>query len=269
MFDYAVLDRPIVIHAPDWEAYRALRGTYFDLHGGAARARSRATRTRWSRRCARAPTARPPARARSARASARSTTAAPPSASCAACGSASASRPRRGRAGDAVTPAARARRRRRPQRHEPARPASSASSASTSRSPRCKADDTNPRGFGEPRWVVDFHTRLLRKRARDRQRLAARRLGARRRGRPRTPPSAPSCASGWRASSTSADARRRQGPAHGLVPAAVDALRGRRSACAPSFVTMLRHPAEIARRARASPTARGRRRPAAPPPGST
>jgi len=31
MFDYAVLDRPIVIHAPDWEAYRSLRGTYFDL----------------------------------------------------------------------------------------------------------------------------------------------------------------------------------------------------------------------------------------------
>jgi CDP-glycerol glycerophosphotransferase (TagB/SpsB family) len=31
MFDYAVLDRPIVIHAPDWEVYRRLRGTYFDL----------------------------------------------------------------------------------------------------------------------------------------------------------------------------------------------------------------------------------------------
>jgi CDP-glycerol glycerophosphotransferase len=31
MFDYAVLDRPIVIHAPDWEEYRRLRGTYFDL----------------------------------------------------------------------------------------------------------------------------------------------------------------------------------------------------------------------------------------------
>jgi CDP-glycerol glycerophosphotransferase len=31
MFDYAVLDRPIVIHAPDWEIYRTLRGTYFDL----------------------------------------------------------------------------------------------------------------------------------------------------------------------------------------------------------------------------------------------
>jgi CDP-glycerol glycerophosphotransferase len=31
MFDYAVLDRPIVIHAPDWDVYRAVRGTYFDL----------------------------------------------------------------------------------------------------------------------------------------------------------------------------------------------------------------------------------------------
>ena len=31
MFDYAVLDRPLVIHAPDWEEYRTRRGTYFDL----------------------------------------------------------------------------------------------------------------------------------------------------------------------------------------------------------------------------------------------
>jgi CDP-glycerol glycerophosphotransferase len=31
MFDYAILDRPIVIHAPDWDVYRRLRGTYFDL----------------------------------------------------------------------------------------------------------------------------------------------------------------------------------------------------------------------------------------------
>jgi hypothetical protein len=29
--------------------------------------------------------------------------------------------------------------------------------------PEVKADDTNPRGFGEPRWVVDFHVRQLRK----------------------------------------------------------------------------------------------------------
>jgi len=31
MFDYAVLDRPLVIFAPDWTAYRELRGAYFDL----------------------------------------------------------------------------------------------------------------------------------------------------------------------------------------------------------------------------------------------
>ncbi|RZU72955.1 CDP-glycerol glycerophosphotransferase [Micromonospora kangleipakensis] len=30
MFDYAVLDRPIVVYAPDWEAYRVARGVYFD-----------------------------------------------------------------------------------------------------------------------------------------------------------------------------------------------------------------------------------------------
>ncbi|WP_217368205.1 bifunctional glycosyltransferase family 2 protein/CDP-glycerol:glycerophosphate glycerophosphotransferase [Kitasatospora sp. MMS16-BH015] len=31
MFDYAVLDRPIVVFAPDWEEYRRVRGVYFDL----------------------------------------------------------------------------------------------------------------------------------------------------------------------------------------------------------------------------------------------
>jgi CDP-glycerol glycerophosphotransferase len=31
MFDYAVLDRPIVIHAADWDTYAEKRGTYFDL----------------------------------------------------------------------------------------------------------------------------------------------------------------------------------------------------------------------------------------------
>ncbi|GAA4295948.1 bifunctional glycosyltransferase family 2 protein/CDP-glycerol:glycerophosphate glycerophosphotransferase [Streptomyces venetus] len=31
MFDYANLDRPIVVLADDWEAYEAARGTYFDL----------------------------------------------------------------------------------------------------------------------------------------------------------------------------------------------------------------------------------------------
>ncbi|MEV6600274.1 CDP-glycerol:glycerophosphate glycerophosphotransferase [Actinoplanes sp. NPDC051346] len=31
MFDFAVLDRPLVIFAPDWAVYRELRGVYFDL----------------------------------------------------------------------------------------------------------------------------------------------------------------------------------------------------------------------------------------------
>ncbi|MFD0569182.1 CDP-glycerol glycerophosphotransferase family protein [Kitasatospora gansuensis] len=31
MFDYAVLDRPVVVYAPDWEQYRRVRGVYFDL----------------------------------------------------------------------------------------------------------------------------------------------------------------------------------------------------------------------------------------------
>jgi CDP-glycerol glycerophosphotransferase len=34
MFDYANLDRPIVVHAADWAAYRAARGVYFDLLSG-------------------------------------------------------------------------------------------------------------------------------------------------------------------------------------------------------------------------------------------
>jgi hypothetical protein len=29
--------------------------------------------------------------------------------------------------------------------------------------PEIKADETNPRGFGEPEWVVGFHTRLMRR----------------------------------------------------------------------------------------------------------
>ncbi|MER5636888.1 bifunctional glycosyltransferase family 2 protein/CDP-glycerol:glycerophosphate glycerophosphotransferase [Kitasatospora sp. NPDC002227] len=31
MFDYAVLDRPVVVFVPDWEEYRRVRGVYFDL----------------------------------------------------------------------------------------------------------------------------------------------------------------------------------------------------------------------------------------------
>jgi CDP-glycerol glycerophosphotransferase len=31
MFDFAVLDRPLVVFVPDWPVYQELRGTYFDL----------------------------------------------------------------------------------------------------------------------------------------------------------------------------------------------------------------------------------------------
>jgi CDP-glycerol glycerophosphotransferase (TagB/SpsB family) len=31
MFDFGILDRPIVIYADDWDSYRENRGTYFDL----------------------------------------------------------------------------------------------------------------------------------------------------------------------------------------------------------------------------------------------
>ncbi|MGW3145793.1 bifunctional glycosyltransferase/CDP-glycerol:glycerophosphate glycerophosphotransferase [Streptomyces sp. NPDC001177] len=31
MFDYANLDRPIIVHTADWDVYEAARGTYFDL----------------------------------------------------------------------------------------------------------------------------------------------------------------------------------------------------------------------------------------------
>lgn len=31
MFDYAALDRPIVLYAPDWEEYQRARGVYFDI----------------------------------------------------------------------------------------------------------------------------------------------------------------------------------------------------------------------------------------------
>jgi CDP-glycerol glycerophosphotransferase len=34
MFDYANLDRPIVVHAPDWEVYKESRGVYIDLVSG-------------------------------------------------------------------------------------------------------------------------------------------------------------------------------------------------------------------------------------------
>ena len=71
--------------------------------------------------------------------------------------------------------------------------------------PEVQADDTNPRGFGEPRWVVDFHSRVLKEQARHAQRLPARRLGADG-ASPATDGAATSCASGCAVSSRKADA---------------------------------------------------------------
>lgn len=34
VFDFANLNRPVVVHAPDWQAYRMSRGVYFDLLSG-------------------------------------------------------------------------------------------------------------------------------------------------------------------------------------------------------------------------------------------
>ena len=84
MFDYANLDRPIVIHADDWEAYEAARGTYFDLRafppGAVAAQRGRADRHLRDRRTGAVPLRRS-CGPRSASGSARTTTGAPPSGS--------------------------------------------------------------------------------------------------------------------------------------------------------------------------------------------
>ena len=88
--------------------------------------------------------------------------------------------------------------------------------------PEVQADDTNPRGFGEPRWVVDFHTRLLRERrvtvndARPAAWEATTAAGE--------APAVRDELRGWLAGELrEPGAGGRQGPAHGLVPAAVDA----------------------------------------------
>ena len=115
--------------------------------------------------------------------------------------------------------------------------------------PEVQADDTNPRGFGEPRWVVDFHTKLLRQRhitVNDSR------------------PAAWDATWGVDDAKTVATARDwladqlRQGEAIVVkdprtvwfLPLWVRAAR--ELGAAPSFVTMLRHPAEVLTSARKS-----------------
>ena len=115
--------------------------------------------------------------------------------------------------------------------------------------PEVQADETNPRGFGEPRWVVDFHMKLLR-----------RRLVTVNDSRP----AAWDATWGVDDAETVATARDwlagqlREGEAIVVkdprtvwfLPLWVRAAR--ELGVAPSFVTMLRHPAEVLTSARKS-----------------
>jgi hypothetical protein len=113
--------------------------------------------------------------------------------------------------------------------------------------PEVEADDTNPRGFSEPRWAVDFHTRLL-------QRAAVTVNDSR--------PAA------WEKTFAAAEDQTLRGEvrgwleeqfAHGQAIVVKDPRTvwflplwvrcAQELGVAPSFVTMLRHPAEILRSA--------------------
>jgi hypothetical protein len=113
--------------------------------------------------------------------------------------------------------------------------------------PEVEADDTNPRGFSEPRWVVDFHTRLLQ----------ARKVTVN-----------DSRPAGWDTTFAAADdeavrAEVREWLASQLRQGEAIVVKDPRTVwflplwqrcaeelgVAPSFVTMLRHPAEILRSA--------------------
>ncbi len=239
MFDYAVLDRPIVIHAPDWESYRARRGVYFDLL-----AEPPGAVTRTEDEVVEALRASPPdgARApRSARASARSTTAraerVAPVVASAAVGSSSMSEQRSSSSSASAAAAPACCR------------GSSASSASHIPQPEVKADDTNPRGFGEPRWVVDFHSPRAARTSASRSTTRGPPPGSRWRSPRRR--CTTSCASGCAASSprpTRSSSRTRARCGSSICGAAAPTSSAPRT----SFVTMLRHPAEIVASARKS-----------------
>ena len=217
MFDYAVLDRPIVIHAPDWD----------DL----PRAAAGRTSTCSPSRPGRSPAPQDEVVAALRERPGRPARAAFRERFCALDDGGAAERVVQ-RVCRGSHEAARPRRRRRPQRHEPAAGILGQLGFHIPQ-PEVQADDTNPRGFGEPRWVVDFHSRDPAPQARHGQRLAPRRLGADGGRRPSRDRPGASCASGWRGELEPADDDRGQGPAHGLVPAAWRGLRARSSARGP------------------------------------
>jgi hypothetical protein len=116
--------------------------------------------------------------------------------------------------------------------------------------PEVQANETNPRGFGEPRWVVDFHRRLMR-----RARVTV--FDARPQAWERTREAA---------GAEGVDAELRDWVASQLAQADAVVVKDPRigwflplwERCSdtlgvtPSFVTMLRHPGEILASARSS-----------------
>ena len=254
MFDYAVLDRPIVIHAPDWEVYRDAPRHLLRPDGRAARASVTRTRGRAGRRASRRAPAgrgrravarrvprallrarrRPGRRARGAARVARRARAPPPPG------------PRRSRGERARRAPAGPRRGGGPQRHEPAaghpRPARLPHPAARGRAPTTRTRaasasragrSTSTRACCRQRRVTvnDSRPAALEATARGRRRRATRAElrewlgGAARRAR----------------------RGRRQGPAHRAGSCRCGRAARPSSACRPSFVTMLRHPSEIAR----------------------
>jgi hypothetical protein len=114
--------------------------------------------------------------------------------------------------------------------------------------PEVQADDTNPRGFGEPQWVVDFHQRILRQ-----QRVMVN-------------DSRPAAWEQMAAAAAAARGELREWLAGELAQADEIVIKDPRTvwffdawagvadelAARTSFVTMLRHPAEVVASARKS-----------------
>ena len=109
--------------------------------------------------------------------------------------------------------------------------------------PEVKANDTNPRGFGEPRWVVDFHHKLMRRRrvtVNDSRPSAWERTYDAGTRAPCATSSATGCAASWATAPTSSSRTRgRSGSCRSGREVAAELGAGT------ATITMLRHPAEV------------------------
>ena len=261
---------------PTGRSTARMRGTYFDLMAEPPGVVDADRATSWSRRCARGAGGDEARRARgprSARASARSRTAARPSAWCGASGSASGARRARRASGRAMS----ARRRRRLVLVVGVGRSGTSLLAGHPRPARLPHPAA--RGQGRRHQPARLRRAALGRRLPHAACCAQRRVtvndarpgrvGAHRRAPATTPRS-------YARAARLAAARSCARPTRVVVkdPRTVWFLPlwtrcAAELGVAPSFVTMLRHPAEIARRARASPTATWQTEAAAPPRGST